>query len=189
MIEQYGKKLIGDQDERAVSPVIGVILMVAITVILAAVIAAFVLDIGPGDTDPTAAISIDGDGTQDVDVELTSISQGDGVAVVPNDDDIDLSETEIGSDGDFIASTSTTGAVISLDGSDEDQFENGVEDTYEFTVIAYDGEDPEDLAEDLFDDLGDTDGDEVVDALNDDGSVSIAIQDDFEIDIDTPNGG
>jgi len=37
------QKLIGDSDERAVSPVIGVILMVEITVILAAVIAAFVL--------------------------------------------------------------------------------------------------------------------------------------------------
>lgn len=36
----------GDSDERAVSPVIGVILMVAITVILAAVIATFVLDLG-----------------------------------------------------------------------------------------------------------------------------------------------
>ncbi len=34
------------QDDEAVSPVIGVILMVAITVILAAVIGAFVLDIG-----------------------------------------------------------------------------------------------------------------------------------------------
>ncbi|GAB3024195.1 hypothetical protein GCM10025298_10190 [Natronobiforma cellulositropha] len=40
------KKLFGNEDERAVSPVIGVILMVAITVILAAVIAAFVLDLG-----------------------------------------------------------------------------------------------------------------------------------------------
>lgn len=36
------------QDDEAVSPVIGVILMVAITVILAAVIGAFVLDIGGG---------------------------------------------------------------------------------------------------------------------------------------------
>ena len=35
------------EDKRAVSPVIGVILMVAITVILAAVIAAFVFGIGP----------------------------------------------------------------------------------------------------------------------------------------------
>lgn len=39
-------RLIGDGEQRAVSPVIGVILMVAITVILAAVIAAFVLDLG-----------------------------------------------------------------------------------------------------------------------------------------------
>ncbi len=46
MINNIRKKLIGNEDERAVSPVIGVILMVAITVILAAVIAAFVLDLG-----------------------------------------------------------------------------------------------------------------------------------------------
>jgi len=39
-------KKIGDEKDRAVSPVIGVILMVAITVILAAVIGAFVLDLG-----------------------------------------------------------------------------------------------------------------------------------------------
>ncbi|MFB6269961.1 MAG: archaellin/type IV pilin N-terminal domain-containing protein, partial [Halobacterium sp.] len=37
---------IPDADERGVSPVIGVILMVAITVILAAVIASFVLGFG-----------------------------------------------------------------------------------------------------------------------------------------------
>ncbi|WP_137289907.1 type IV pilin [Natronorubrum halophilum] len=45
-LSKYRNKLIGSKDERAVSPVIGVILMVAITVILAAVIAAFVLDMG-----------------------------------------------------------------------------------------------------------------------------------------------
>lgn len=39
-------KLSSDSEGRAVSPVIGVILMVAITVILAAVIATFVMDIG-----------------------------------------------------------------------------------------------------------------------------------------------
>jgi len=45
-------------DERAVSPVIGVILMVAITVILAAVIGTFVLGLGDsiGDSAPTASI-------------------------------------------------------------------------------------------------------------------------------------
>ena len=47
--------------ERAVSPVIGVILMVAITVILAAVIGTFVLGLGDslGDNQPTAQLSVD----------------------------------------------------------------------------------------------------------------------------------
>lgn len=53
-------KLIGSDDERAVSPVIGVILMVAITVILAAVIAAFVLDMGQGQEEPVnAAVNVE----------------------------------------------------------------------------------------------------------------------------------
>ena len=44
-------------DKRAVSPVIGVILMVAITVILAAVIAAFVFGISPaGEATPNAQL-------------------------------------------------------------------------------------------------------------------------------------
>ena len=48
-------------DDRAVSPVIGVILMVAITVILAAVIGTFVLGLGDqlGDTAPQASFDID----------------------------------------------------------------------------------------------------------------------------------
>ncbi|QLG50044.1 type IV pilin [Natrinema halophilum] len=48
-------KLVGDDNERAVSPVIGVILMVAITVILAAVIAAFVMDMGSNQSAPAQA--------------------------------------------------------------------------------------------------------------------------------------
>ncbi len=53
-----------DGEDRGVSPVIGVILMVAITVILAAVIGAFVLGLG-GDLEssaaPTASISVSQD--------------------------------------------------------------------------------------------------------------------------------
>ena len=49
------------QDDDAVSPVIGVILMVAITVILAAVIASFVLGLGPGEKVPNAKFSADYD--------------------------------------------------------------------------------------------------------------------------------
>ena len=54
-------------DDRAVSPVIGVILMVAITVILAAVIGTFVLGLGDslGDNQPTAQLSVDVDEADD----------------------------------------------------------------------------------------------------------------------------
>ena len=50
-----------EQNERAVSPVIGVILMVAITVILAAIIGTFVLGLGSSvsETAPQAQFSIE----------------------------------------------------------------------------------------------------------------------------------
>lgn len=53
-------------DDDAVSPVIGVILMVAITVILAAVIGAFVLNIGGSqDTAPTASFDFENSSNAD----------------------------------------------------------------------------------------------------------------------------
>jgi len=52
------------EGERAVSPVIGVILMVAITVILAAVIASFVLGLGDTD-DPAPNIVVEDETTED----------------------------------------------------------------------------------------------------------------------------
>lgn len=57
-------------DERAVSPVIGVILMVAITVILAAVIGTFVLGLG-GDLNaqPSAQIDITSDGEDTITID------------------------------------------------------------------------------------------------------------------------
>ena len=60
-------------DDRAVSPVIGVILMVAITVILAAVIGTFVLGLGDqlGDTAPQASFTIDGNNSSVVNVTKT----------------------------------------------------------------------------------------------------------------------
>ena len=55
-----------NSEDRAVSPVIGVILMVAITVILAAVIGTFVLGLGDslGDNQPTAQLSVSIDETE-----------------------------------------------------------------------------------------------------------------------------
>jgi len=61
------KKLFNEDD--AVSPVIGVILMVAITVILAAVIATFVLGLGEqvSDTAPQASFNFDYTATENLD--------------------------------------------------------------------------------------------------------------------------
>lgn len=63
-------KLLSDSDDsRAVSPVIGVILMVAITVILAAVIGTFVLGLGDSvESAPQASFNFDYDdtGTEEV---------------------------------------------------------------------------------------------------------------------------
>ncbi|CQH46194.1 DUF1628 domain protein [Halobacterium hubeiense] len=66
---------IPDRDERGVSPVIGVILMVAITVILAAVIASFVLGFGDSVNETVQAgadVSQNDDGT----ATATWISEG-----------------------------------------------------------------------------------------------------------------
>ncbi|MCU4741159.1 type IV pilin N-terminal domain-containing protein [Natronoglomus mannanivorans] len=74
-------KLIGDETERAVSPVIGVILMVAITVILAAVIAAFVLDLGQSQsTSVNAGVSID-ETSDRVTIQLTDSGNAEHVVV------------------------------------------------------------------------------------------------------------
>ncbi|APX96893.1 type IV pilin [Natronorubrum daqingense] len=60
-LKEYRNKLVGNEEERAVSPVIGVVLMVAITVILAAVIAAFVMDMGDdmGESAPAPSMDVE----------------------------------------------------------------------------------------------------------------------------------
>ena len=60
-------------DDRAVSPVIGVILMVAITVILAAVIGTFVLGLGDqiGDTAPQASFDVESADSSSVNITKT----------------------------------------------------------------------------------------------------------------------
>lgn len=60
-------------DDRAVSPVIGVILMVAITVILAAVIGTFVLGMSDqmGDTAPRASFGFDSNAAGNAPVTIT----------------------------------------------------------------------------------------------------------------------
>jgi flagellin-like protein len=86
-------------DDNAVSPVIGVILMVAITVILAAVIASFVLGLGPsGATQPTASFGFD----------YTNNQAGDNVTIShENGDQIRVSELYIR--GDFDGGSDSNG--------------------------------------------------------------------------------
>ncbi|MUW14454.1 type IV pilin [Halorubrum sp. CBA1125] len=107
-----------DADDRAVSPVIGVILMVAITVILAAVIGTFVLGLGDslGTSQPTAQLSVSLDETADTvtiehrggdSIESDSLR----VVVTAPADDYETSGT-IGdrlSVGDSVTSASQTG--------------------------------------------------------------------------------
>ena len=78
------KRLLTDDD--AVSPVIGVILMVAITVILAAVIATFVLGLGDqvSNTAPQASFSFDWDGQAGGGVENVSITHSGGDSIQAN---------------------------------------------------------------------------------------------------------
>jgi len=70
------KQLFTDDD--AVSPVIGVILMVAITVILAAVIATFVLGLGDqvSNTSPQASFSFEWNGASGEEATLTITHDG-----------------------------------------------------------------------------------------------------------------
>jgi flagellin-like protein len=72
------------QDDDAVSPVIGVILMVAITVILAAVIASFVLGLGnqAGEVAPTASFSGDFAGGPDDPAANLTITHENGDPIV-----------------------------------------------------------------------------------------------------------
>ncbi|WP_049915349.1 type IV pilin [Natrialba taiwanensis] len=71
-LTKYRAKLIGNEEERAVSPVIGVILMVAITVILAAVIAAFVLDMGDNIGNAAPSATFGGEQVEDGGVDPSS---------------------------------------------------------------------------------------------------------------------
>lgn len=73
------KRMIQD-DDSAVSPVIGVILMVAITVILAAVIASFVLGLGDETDDVSPNIKFDASWDQEANTTTLTIDTADANA-------------------------------------------------------------------------------------------------------------
>jgi len=118
------KAFLFDKD-RGVSPVIGVILMVAITVILAAVIATFVMNMGPSeDQAPTASwdfssssdsisVSHDGGGSVQASELKLVLSYSGGSSEVYFDDDSTSEDwkssvTEYGSSDELSASDSYT---------------------------------------------------------------------------------
>jgi flagellin-like protein len=113
---------IPDKDERGVSPVIGVILMVAITVILAAVIASFVLGFGDSvqeNVQAGASISSNDDGTATV----TWVSEG------------TANKLSVTVDGTTENITSV-GGTIKIADSGEDIDVSSVPGTYTVTVNA-----------------------------------------------------
>ncbi|MFC6614379.1 type IV pilin [Halopenitus salinus] len=108
-------------DERAVSPVIGVILMVAITVILAAVIGTFVLGLGDDlqDTSPTASFNFEyEDGASQDSVTITHAGGDtiDGALLSVTADGTDLSASWA---SDVSAGSSTTVDAPSSDWTGE----------------------------------------------------------------------
>lgn len=105
------KKLVKDDD--AVSPVIGVILMVAITVILAAVIASFVLGLGDSASNSTPQASISFDYTQQSSANDTLHVTHDGGDTIEASQ---LNATVSNADGD------STGAVFGAAAADGNLF-------------------------------------------------------------------
>ena len=94
-----------ERNEDAVSPVIGVMLMLVVTIVIAAVVAAFAGGLG-GDVEmaPTAALDIDV--TSDGKVKITSLS---GEALITKDITIKVTDASGNSKG--------TGNLYSADGS------------------------------------------------------------------------
>lgn len=87
--QKIQQKEANDDSERAVSPVIGVILMVAITVILAAVIGVFVLEFGSSvsDSPPTVQfdMTVDSDNKAKILHEGGDVFEADSVSITNNE--------------------------------------------------------------------------------------------------------
>ncbi|RQG97696.1 type IV pilin [Natrarchaeobius chitinivorans] len=124
---------------RAVSPVVGVILVVAITVILAAVVAGLVLDIGSDiDEEVQAGVSITVQhDPQYLEVQVTTLGNADHINITgtpydhvvsggPNDlDENDLRELETGDSvriaKDDLESDGRDGTVVAVGVADEQE--------------------------------------------------------------------
>jgi flagellin-like protein len=113
-------------DDRAVSPVIGVILMVAITVILAAVIGTFVLGLGDqiSQTTPQASFSFDYQAGDDSTNDTLTIAHNGGDTLDANEVNVTISGGTNVSNGPFNwnddlggGSSVSAGSAVTLDGT------------------------------------------------------------------------
>jgi len=133
MRELFAKLTDKQYSDAGVSPVIGVILMVAITVILAAVIGTFVLGLGDQvSQNAQAGVTFEEDVGTDVEVQLNSVQSADFVWVKTTDD-----------------LTGTNPATFSTTGSNFDASSNGPSSTSQYlldsdgdggpgTIVTYD---------------------------------------------------
>ncbi|NGM71425.1 type IV pilin [Natronolimnobius sp. AArcel1] len=144
--KSIANKLVGSEDERAVSPVIGVILMVAITVILAAVIAAFVLDLGQQTGSAPVNAVVGTDVTEDPDgdygyIEFTLEEDGNAAEfVVRGDDGSDFHDSDQGGEVELsdLDGVGTTHTLYEDGGSENDDLaEDG---DLNIVAISEDGE-------------------------------------------------
>jgi len=96
------------QDDDAVSPVIGVILMVAITVILAAVIATFVLGLGEqiSETSPNTSFSFDYEGSSPTEDDFNSSLSADGNLTITHAGGPNIEAGQLGVSGSSAHSSS-----------------------------------------------------------------------------------
>ena len=109
-------------DEDAVSPVIGIILMVAITVILAAVIATFVLGLGEqiNDTAPNTSFTFDYEEVQSGSKDdswgvAASSTNDDAILTITHSGGPNIDATQLGVAGSEIHSSSVTYDATSQD--------------------------------------------------------------------------
>lgn len=150
MFDKLRPKLLGDEEERAVSPVIGVILMVAVTVILAAVIAGALMGMGDsiGDTPTTANAEVNVNSGYD----NSSLNDSEEIVYISHSsgDSIDQDNVQVNlrsEDGAPIVSLTDESDQenITIDMNNED-FNAGSTITVESTD---DGDSPEDYPEEL----------------------------------------
>jgi len=93
------------EDDRAVSPVIGIILMVAITVILAAVIGTFVLGLGD---------SVTGETAPQVSWDMADVPGGNGVVIAHNGGgSVEASNLDVTVDGESVPPSEQFSGTVS----------------------------------------------------------------------------